>query len=92
MIYPEVEQSIAIMEPGTLCVLMNGILLGMNVEHWAMITMVRTFLQCGWFYITAFALINYGRGRSPILSQSIHCSSGVNALQNCSTTLESAKE
>ena len=26
MIYPEVEQSIAIMEPGTLCVLMNGIL------------------------------------------------------------------
>ena len=48
MIYPEVEQSI---EPGTLCVLMNGILLGMNVEHWAMIMMVRTFLQCGWLHL-----------------------------------------
>ena len=83
------------MEPGTPCVLMDGTLLGMkqmlSVEHGAIndIMMVRTFLfnaVCQMIIITASALINYGRGRSSILPQSIRCSSGVNALQDCSAT------
>ena len=38
------------------------------------------------YYNTASALIYYGRGSSSILPQSIRCSSGVNALQDCSAT------
>ena len=38
------------------------------------------------YYNTASALINYGRGSSSILPQSIRCSSGVNSLQDCSAT------
>ena len=43
-------------------------------------------LSMNHYYNTASALINYGRGSSSILPQSIRCSSGVNSLQHCFAT------
>ena len=99
MIYPGGEYSTAIMVPGTLFVLMAGRQLEMKQELSVKQQAKNRFISvnsydCMWkgFIVsTEAAVVNYGRGNSPILPFSIQCDSLTTSISNCSKKLDTTQ-